>query len=71
MARYTAAVEGGEAWVVNYAIELDENWATRAAHVSGQSAAGSHELVIEADGGGTWELNGDAAPHLEECGVRG
>jgi hypothetical protein len=57
-----AAVEEG---AVRYAIEVDESWTTRGAHVTGQSGAGAHELAIEADGAGGWRLNGEPAPHLE------
>jgi uncharacterized protein len=63
----TAAVESSEAWVVNYVIALATGWFTRSAVVSGQSASGSHDLRLEADGTGGWRVNGIEAPHLDGC----
>jgi uncharacterized protein len=48
----SAGVEEGQAWAVRYAIELDEGWRTRTAHVSGVSALGEHEVRLEGDGDG-------------------
>jgi hypothetical protein len=63
----TAAVEGGEAWVVRYAIVLDSGWFTGSALISGRSGSGAHELMVEADGAGHWRINGVAASHLDGC----
>ena len=63
----TAAVEAGEAWVVQYIITLNSGWLTRSARVSGRSASGAHELTLEADGAGRWLINGAAASHLDGC----
>ena len=63
----TAAVEDGEAWTVQYVINLAADWSTRSAHVSGRSFSGSHVLALEADGAGGWLINGSAAPHLAGC----
>jgi uncharacterized protein len=64
---HTAAVENGQAWAVGYMITLDTNWITRDAKVHGRSASGRRELSIEADGAGSWRVNGDPAPHLNGC----
>lgn len=63
----TTAVEEGEAWAVAYAIELDNRWVTRRALIRGRSAAGEHELRLEADGRGGWLVDGQAAPMLDGC----
>ena len=63
----TAAVEDGEAWAVNYTIILDPGWSTRSARVSGRSASGARELMLEADGAGRWLIDGAAAPYLDGC----
>jgi hypothetical protein len=62
----TAAVEAGDAWAVRYAIELGPDWATRRAHVSGLSAAGSRRLELRSTEDG-WRVDGVPAPHLRGC----
>ncbi|MEA2155513.1 MAG: uncharacterized protein QOE11_1653 [Solirubrobacteraceae bacterium] len=64
---HTAAVEQGEAWAVGYVITLDGGWATRAVRVWGRSSSGAHELSLEADGAGSWRVDGAAAPQLDGC----
>jgi len=64
---WTAAVEDETAWVVDYEIEIDDAWATRWARVTGRSAWGSRSTRLDADGIGTWRINGEAAPHLDGC----
>jgi uncharacterized protein len=64
---HTTAVEEGQAWAVWYRITLDAGWRTRSAQVAGRSAAGLHELALEADGSGSWRVNGAEAPHLDGC----
>src|ERR1700709_2561684 len=54
----TAAVEGGQTWVVDYTIRLDANWCTREAHVVGRSRAGSHSVTLAAHGAGLCTGNG-------------
>jgi uncharacterized protein len=63
----TTAVEDGEAWVVQYCIELAPDWTTCSARVVSQSAAGVREVSLEADGAGRWTINGAAAPELDGC----
>jgi uncharacterized protein len=64
----TAAIEDGQTWAVNYRIELDPGWATRSAHVTARTAAGSHETLLRSDGAGHWLVDGNPAPHLDGCG---
>ena len=63
----TAAVEGGDAWVVRYAIELDDGWITRSARVTGRSGSGRHDVELETDGQGRWRIGGLPAAHLDGC----
>ena len=63
----TAAVEDEEPWVVEYVIELDPNWTTRRARVSGRSASGRRAGVVDGDGSGHWSVDGVPAPHLDGC----
>lgn len=63
----TAAVEAGQAWVVRYAVVLDEGWATRQARVWAQSGGASSSVTLTADGAGHWEVDGHPAPHLDGC----
>jgi hypothetical protein len=49
------------------AVEIDESWMTRGAHVMGQSASGTQEIAIEADGTGGWLLNGEPVADVEGC----
>ena len=63
----TAAIEDGTPWTVEYAIELDGAGATRTARITGRSAAGSRSALLEADGAGSWQVNGRPAPQLDGC----
>jgi len=63
----TAAVEEGEAWSVAYSIELDGQWRTRCATVRGRAQGGEREIVIDADGTGRWQVNGEDVPALDGC----
>ena len=63
----TAAIEDGTPWTVEYAIELDGAGATRSARISGRSAAGPRSALLEADGAGSWQVNGRPAPQLDGC----
>jgi uncharacterized protein len=63
----TSAVEAGDPWIVDYAIELDAAWRTRAAQVRLRSRAGARELAVTADGQGSWRIDGSPAPELDGC----
>jgi hypothetical protein len=63
----TAAVEGEEAWAVEYTITLDAGWHTLAARVTGRSTAGVREVVLRSDGAGAWQVDGQHAPDLDGC----
>jgi hypothetical protein len=64
---HSTVVEEGDAWATRYAITVDEAWATRSAQVVAQSALGTHEVRLEADGTGVWRIDGKAAPGLAGC----
>ena len=64
---WTTAVEDGDTWVVEYAIELDAGWATRSARIQGRSRTGSSSRLLEADGAGRWLVDGERAAHLDGC----
>jgi hypothetical protein len=63
----TSAVEAGDAWSVDYHIEVDEGWVTRSALVANLSAAGRRSVALHADGAGRWLIDGLPAPHLDGC----
>ena len=63
----TAAVEAGEAWTVEYVIDLASDGTTRCARVTGRSKDGRRELRLDADGAGHWQIDGSAAPELAGC----
>jgi uncharacterized protein len=64
---HTCAVEGGEAWVIEYRIVVDASWRTRSAHLRRHSAAGPHEVLLEVDGAGEWLVDGRPAEQLRGC----
>ena len=57
----TTAVEDGEAFAVQYAIDLSPDWVTRSARV----ASFGREVHLLADGDGAWHVNGEPAPELD------
>jgi uncharacterized protein len=63
---HSTAVED-EAWAIHYDLTLDDRWVTRSAHVVARSALGVHEVRLEADGTGVWQIDGKAAPWLDGC----
>lgn len=63
----TTAIEDGQAWDVGYEIILDETWATRRARIVGRSGFGTSTTLLETAGGGEWQVDGAAAPHLSGC----
>ena len=46
----TAAVEGGQPWIVDYEILVDADWRTRSARVTGRSDTGLRTRLLESDG---------------------
>jgi uncharacterized protein len=67
IAGHSTGVEAGEAWSIGYELALTPSWTTRTAQVRGRSAAGTHEVRLEADGTGGWRVDGFLAPHLAGC----
>jgi hypothetical protein len=64
---HSTAVEEDKAWAIRYDLTVDERWVTRSAHVIARSALGEHEVRLEADGTGVWQIDGKAAPRLGGC----
>jgi hypothetical protein len=64
---WTAAIEDGVTWAVEYTIEVDAAWATRSARIRGRSAGGFRSALLEADGAGHWLVDGNAAASLDGC----
>jgi hypothetical protein len=67
MQGWTAAIEDGVTWAVEYLIDLDETGSTRRAEIRGRSATGFSSVLLEADGAGHWLAGGAPAPHLDGC----
>ena len=63
----TVAVENDVAWSADFSIDLDRHWTTRAARVSELAYDGTRRVLLEADGGGHWWVNGAEAPDLDGC----
>jgi uncharacterized protein len=63
----TTAVEGGDAFAVEYEIVLDDRSYTRSARVVSRSSTGRSVATIEADGRGHWTINATPATHLDGC----
>jgi hypothetical protein len=64
---HTVAVEDGEPFAVRYAIALDQRWNTRSADVTVRSSRGTRTVRVQADGRGSWLVDGRPAPHLDGC----
>ncbi|WP_282778719.1 MULTISPECIES: putative glycolipid-binding domain-containing protein [unclassified Nocardia] len=64
---HTTAVEEGRGWSVDYSIELDGHWRTRAARVSVRDEKGWRTVRLAADGAGCWTVDGEPAPALDGC----
>jgi uncharacterized protein len=64
---FSNAVQNGAAWGIRYSLTIDETWEARSAQVVGHSALGAHEVRLEADGRGRWQVDGKPAPQLTGC----
>jgi hypothetical protein len=60
-------MEDDAAWSVRYVIEADSDWITRSARVTAETASGTGEVRLDADGPGVWRVDGRPAPHLDGC----
>ncbi|KAE8765109.1 hypothetical protein GB883_05780 [Georgenia thermotolerans] len=63
----TTAVEAGETWMVEYLVEVDASWTTHHARITARSTSGLFHLEVEADGTGSWRVDGRTAPQLQGC----
>jgi hypothetical protein len=52
---------------VRYEVQLDAAWRTRRAVVQADDGAVAASLTLDADGAGTWSIDGAAAPALAGC----
>lgn len=64
---HVTAVEGGQAWAVDYSISATADWVTRSVRVGARSAAGEHELGLTCDPHGHWLIDDAPAPELDGC----
>ena len=64
---HSTGFEEGAAWGVRYEIAIGADWATRSARIVVRSAAGESGVALEADGSGSWLVDGAPAPELEGC----
>jgi uncharacterized protein len=63
----TSAVEDGEAWVVDYQIEVSTHWSSRSARATRRIGAASRSATVEGDGHGGWWVDGLPRPDLDGC----
>jgi len=63
----TAAVEDGEAWVVDYEIHLSADWTTLGARVTRRVGAVSRSVTVERDAHGRWRIDGVLRGDLDGC----
>ena len=67
LAGHSTAVEEGQAWSIGYRIEVDAGWRTRRADIRAWWPHGTGAVLLEADGAGTWTVDGAARPDLDGC----
>lgn len=63
----TVATESGQAWSVDYEIELSPEWLTRRARISSRTVSGRHDVLLERDGESRWLVDGVPAARLHGC----
>lgn len=63
----TSAVQDGDAWAVEYALDIDAECRTRRAAITARSTLGTSSVLLESDGDGRWRINGERAPMLDHC----
>jgi len=63
----TTALQDGRTWIIDYKIRVDASWTTRSALITGSSTLGLRTVLLEHDGQGRWQLDGDPAQHLDGC----
>jgi hypothetical protein len=63
----TAAVEDGEAWVVDYEIRVTADWRTRRARVTRRLGAVSTSTAVEVDRDDRWRVDGVVRLDLQGC----
>ena len=61
----SAVIEEGAAWSIHYDVSVRADWTTRSARVRSVTRRGTAEALLEADGAGSWLVNGEPAPQLD------
>ena len=64
---HEVAVDQGKAWSLSFHVDLDRQWRTRRAQLSVLEDTGQRIRHLEADGEGSWLLDGIPAPKLAGC----
>jgi uncharacterized protein len=63
----TTLIQGGDPAVVTYQLEVDEAWRTRRAWIRSRTSTGWVEQLLESDGEGHWQIEGQSADQLDGC----
>ena len=63
----TTGLQDGDAWIVTYEINLDDQWRTRSAQIVARTRTGTTRKHIEADGAGRWLIDGRESTRLGGC----
>ena len=63
----TTAVEGIEAWVVDYEIDVSTGWISRGASVTRRVGSVSRSVTVQSDGPGRWLVDGVHRDELDGC----
>ena len=63
----TAAVQDGEAWVIDYELRMWPDWRTRSARVTRRIGAGRTTTTVETDGHGRWQVDEVLRHDLRGC----
>jgi hypothetical protein len=63
----TTAVERGEAWIVDYEIEVTADWRTVAARVTRRTGVASASVTVEIGADGRWWVDGALREDLDGC----
>lgn len=60
---YEVTTSGG----VRFQVHLDEHWQTKTARIGTDGSSGPCHLELEADGQGSWDINGEPSEDLDGC----
>jgi hypothetical protein len=60
-------VDGSSAWSIQFDVDLDDGWRTRAALLTVLTSSGIEDRQLESDGEGHWLVDGQPRPGLDGC----